>query len=765
MRVGSKALGLDVTWHYHFVGPGSIVSPARDAVFLDVGGQLCPGVIDQHQDGSLARSTSELVLRHPEFVHEHLLGRWLDRRDAGADLRGAKVEPVVATHTDPDFDAMVSCWLVRRLVEDGDLPPEAEALVGYSALVDQGEYRVDLTNPTTATDAIHVAYLALQNLGLGYSETIVQGLNLLDVVLAAIRAARGGHLRGLSVADLLPPAHRPSAVREHEVVKAVGAWRADPAFGRARALIDDDLAKFQQDKSAATTATVDLPALDGGAPIGARAFIAAGPTASVLNKYWVRAEGFAYFICPIKEMQDGVSTRIILSLDPTWKEALSGRRPTLRGLGFRLEQAEASARSGAPSKDRGKPPRYLDGSCDNADPWYDGRGHGHTIVDSPRAGTVLPYAEVCRIAKSGFWEVQLREAEVFVAIPLDDQARSTTGGRPAACADATKALRRWFDDSWTTPTTARRAVDPPAGMTVGADELRTLPDPNCPPFRVLRLQRSTSGAPTLDALVRWLEERNREAAGRIYTVAHVQFEEGVAALDDPGRLLTRLCAASGTVREEDRDVVLYNGRAIALSERGAAASGERANLLLELMLYAAFQAETLQGYTTKIIRALEPGGGESSEALRRQFLRFHAQHVHQDVVFDEDAREVYAGLRDALGLAEQHAKAIGDLDRLAELERTAAEASASAARQAAREQFEQAEARAEGIRRGEEARTARRQRATDGLISLVGLTGIIQAFEGLDGLSPGRAAGTLGVLSILAGVYLAIASGKLDARR
>ena len=86
-------------------------------------------------------------------------------------------------------------------------------------------------------------------------------------------------------------------------------------------------------------------------------------------------------------------------------------------------------------------------------------------------------------------------------------------------------------------------------------------------------------------------------------------------------------------------------------------------------------------------------------------------------------------------------------------------------RQAAREQFEQAEARAEGIRRGEEARTARRQRATDGLISLVGLTGIIQAFEGLDGLSPGRAAGTLGVLSILAGVYLAIASGKLDARR
>lgn len=703
MRVGSNALGLDVSWRYHFVGPGSLVSPARDAVFLDVGGQLCPGVIDQHQDGALARSTSELVLRHPEMVHEHLLGRWLDRRDAGADLRGAKFEPLLVTHTDPDFDAMVSCWLVRRLVEEGELPPEAEAVVGYSALVDQGEYRVDLTNPTTATDAVHVAYLALQNLGLGYSETVAQGLRLLDVVLAAIRAARGGHLRGLGVADLLPPALRPPAVRDLEAAKAVGSWRGDPAFARAKALIDDDLAKFQQDKKAATTLPVELPAADGGAPIRLTAFIAAGPTASVLNKYWVRAAGFPYFICPLKELKRGVSSRVILSLDPTWKEPVSGRRPTLRGLGFRLEQGEAAARAGDPLLDRGMPPRHTDGSCDNADPWYDGRGHGHTIVDAPRAGSVLPLVDVCKVATSPFWEVQLREAEVFVAIPLDEMARPRGGATPAPCGEATRALRRWFADSFTTPATACEQILPPPGMTIEADELRTLPDPNCPPFRVLRLRRSAAAVPTLDALVRWLDERNRTAAGRIYTVAHVQFEEGVAALDDPSRLLTRLCAASGTLREEDRDVVLYNGRAIALSERGAAAtSGERADLLLELMLYAAFQAETLQGYTAKIVDALEPSGAESSEELRRQFLRFHAQYVHQDVVFDEDAREVYAGLREALGLAEQHAKAIGDLDRLAEIERTASEARADAEKE-------------------------RAERKTNALLFFVGLTGIVQA--------------------------------------
>jgi hypothetical protein len=30
----------------------------------------------------------------------------------------------------------------------------------------------------------------------------------------------------------------------------------------------------------------------------------------------------------------------------------------------------------------------------NSDPWYDGRAHGFTIVDSPRSGTLLTAAEI-----------------------------------------------------------------------------------------------------------------------------------------------------------------------------------------------------------------------------------------------------------------------------------------------------------------------------------------------------------------------------------
>jgi hypothetical protein len=31
---------------------------------------------------------------------------------------------------------------------------------------------------------------------------------------------------------------------------------------------------------------------------------------------------------------------------------------------------------------------------DNADPWYDGRGHDYTIVDAPRSGTLLTADEI-----------------------------------------------------------------------------------------------------------------------------------------------------------------------------------------------------------------------------------------------------------------------------------------------------------------------------------------------------------------------------------
>jgi hypothetical protein len=57
----------------------------------------------------------------------------------------------------------------------------------------------------------------------------------------------------------------------------------------------------------------------------------------------------------------------------------------LLGLGALLDAAETAARAGT-GRERSGPPRP---GYDNSDPWYDGRAHHDTIVDSPRDGTVL----------------------------------------------------------------------------------------------------------------------------------------------------------------------------------------------------------------------------------------------------------------------------------------------------------------------------------------------------------------------------------------
>ena len=68
---------------------------------------------------------------------------------------------------------------------------------------------------------------------------------------------------------------------------------------------------------------------------------------------------------------------------------------SLRGLAALLEQAESECRKRVygeddrvtdPATGSRKPPRA---GYDNADPWYDGRADGFTIVDSPRSGTLL----------------------------------------------------------------------------------------------------------------------------------------------------------------------------------------------------------------------------------------------------------------------------------------------------------------------------------------------------------------------------------------
>jgi hypothetical protein len=98
-------------------------------------------------------------------------------------------------------------------------------------------------------------------------------------------------------------------------------------------------------------------------------------------------------LCVYQSPSTGGPARAIISVTPE-----SGA--CLRGLGALLEQEEHRRRverDGADDREIDlatgrKKPRRWPGS--NSDPWYDGRGHNHTIVDAPRSGTVLSADEV-----------------------------------------------------------------------------------------------------------------------------------------------------------------------------------------------------------------------------------------------------------------------------------------------------------------------------------------------------------------------------------
>lgn len=423
VRLGATRLGLKTQWRHAFLPAGSSHATTPDAVYLDIGGQLAPGVIDTHSGDGSAACTAQLVVERPELVHGHLIGPWLRRAAEGQALEDRTWSPALVTHLHPDFDAAVSALLVQLLVEDGDLPSWAAGLAAYAASVDQGRWQIDLHDERSWRRPVHMAFLALQNLpvdpalGSVHKQRLLRGIELVQAEVDAV-------LTAVNLSDHRAPDFLSLST------PGLGGWRDDARFEDLREALDQDQARFQADLAAARLETVSLPARDGGAHLQVPAFIANTPPTSMLSKYWVRASGRPYFLCPYQPDPSRVGhfRRGILSLDPNWSH--EGRHPTLQGLGYALERRECAVRAAQPEGDVRPPiPRWNDGTCDNAQPWYDGRGHDFMIVDAPLpVGTELPWEEVVRIGTGTFWTVEPVELVLLLVEPAPGEGLG--GGDP-----------------------------------------------------------------------------------------------------------------------------------------------------------------------------------------------------------------------------------------------------------------------------------------------------------------------------------------------
>lgn len=689
--LGAQALGLKVDWRYCFMPPGERAATTPGVVYVDVGGTVAPGIIDHHGLDGPGTCSAMLVVEQREQVYNHLLSPWLVRFEEGRVPAGAVWTPTLVLHHDPDFDALVAAFLVRLLIAEGDLPRYARALAGYALEVDQGRYLLPLRVALEAQeegalhldprelDAIHLAYLAIQSFTgpdgreLSSGEKLRLGFELIECVLAGIAAARGEAPRKLE--ELVPGA------------PGVDAWRADARFAPFAALLDRDLEIFREDfRQGRTVDSVPLPAADGGAAVPVRAFVAAGPPRSVLHKYWVRGAGFPFFLCPLGVAAGQGSAgrtarrRIILSLDPTF--SVDGRKPSLRGLGFRLERAESAARRAAGTEVRRGMPRYGGGYCDNPDPWYDGRGHEWTIVDSPLVGTALPYDEIIALATGGeFWKVPLASGSLYLVWAEDEAAQA--GGAPGP---PQGGLRPFSSMSETLAALYRESSQekPPGEASTPAvpgfrilERVRRFPEGTCRPLRIVEIVGEPGAS--LEDLVRL---RREILANRIpdFSLAHVRPGLHFSAPELIDRLLDELGGGSGLRPlgglSAARERVLFNGRSLVTFAPGDVPTGGEPDPDLEVLLYGAFLYQTLLHFSERLSELVPPGESRlipgSTQRLRADFLRFEARYYQLEVSRAPRARVLFGEIAAALGLAGLFVKVRSELDRLGEIEQRVA---------------------------------------------------------------------------------------------
>jgi hypothetical protein len=370
---------------FAFVGMGERApdwtGPA-DRLWLDVGNDLRPGVLDHHHLMAGTGSTASPVLAYPAFLDRSVVPS--RRPDAPFTL---------VLHDKPDLDAVAAAYLTQNYLATRAFPPGAAALARYVDEVDDGARGATQDNPFD----LYSAFQQLANRLLRRPSTTVQEV-WQEIVRAGIRLV--GYV--VEQADACG-----IALPEVDALACPGLF--EPAD---REEVAHDLERYRRKladpRTHAQQARLRLPGQFGGT-VEVEALLVRDvqntddPERCMFFKDWARTDrqrspdgkGFAALsvFCSEGPRQ---ARRAIISVTPDSKASL-------RGLGALLDRAEAERRRQVFGADdrvvdlatgTAKVPRP---GYDNADPWYDGRAHRYTIVDAPRAGTVLAADEIERI--------------------------------------------------------------------------------------------------------------------------------------------------------------------------------------------------------------------------------------------------------------------------------------------------------------------------------------------------------------------------------
>ncbi len=332
---------------YQFADYGTTFETAPGRVVLDVGMGLAPGVLDHHHPGSGPDCASSLVVGRPELILDHI-------RPGGREPDGSLT---FVTHRLPDFDALASIFLARRLIEQGGIDEAMRSLAAYALIVDTSTLPRDLDLAATPYGVLRALFAGAKK-----SEDEINR----DRIETGLKFMRRLHARAAEGAPLM---------------ENPGLFRGLDAYERAVRKVGEDYQNYLADAARSPRFRITLPILDGSGSRTVDGLSVDGPRCFLL-KEWARRDavyapggrGFSFVMSRYGE------DRFIIGVNPA-------AGVCLRGLGSILEDLEQSRRAGL-----GRPP---------GPPWFEGNNafFRQRIVDSPRDGSVLTASEVDRAVR------------------------------------------------------------------------------------------------------------------------------------------------------------------------------------------------------------------------------------------------------------------------------------------------------------------------------------------------------------------------------
>lgn len=380
-----------------FIKMGATATPAKGKLYLDTGNMLAVGIIDHHQM-SRETCTTRLVLDHRELYMDFLSG-------------AEQVEVVL--HEYPCFDCIVAVFVVDALLNKRAVSEEVlQQLADYTLEIDMGR----IEEPVIESPSLY--YILMTQLDLLAKKS---GMDLFPRDSSA--SAQHPVFHAMVKRGLETIGHFVALVQSGTLgsFRGNGVCLEDSFFNQERQYLKDDYDKYIADLNDYTKVNfIATRALLKNINISetADALVYRNPSCNFF-KIWARHDrvnapsGAGFHVLLVIWCNGNTqSKRYVMSTEPTG-------RYCLRFLGDVLNFHEKRARSiaGRPQQGNNRP------GYDLPDPWYDGRSHNHTIVDTPHDGTALSEDEIISLFSNFYTEhiflnTNLKTSRINVIIPL-----------------------------------------------------------------------------------------------------------------------------------------------------------------------------------------------------------------------------------------------------------------------------------------------------------------------------------------------------------